>query len=286
MFGWFRRKETINQTWRWAAVVAFAGMIAVNIIAATTTWLGGLNTGEVSDAHPNLFAPAGYTFSIWSAIYLLLILFLVRSWQVWQAATPTLPIKDHNYVLKLFTATSLINAAWMFAWQYQVFWLSVILMIALLVALAEIHRIVASARLSLSEVLAVRAPFSIYFGWVTVALIANVTTWLVSVNWDGWGVSGLTWMITMLLVGAIVLIGVGAYRRDWLYTAVGVWAYIGILVEHMTPDGHAARYGDVIMTLAVVIPMIAAATIAIGVWRINASQSLVDRLIARWLPWK
>ncbi len=33
----------------------------------------------------------------------------------------------------------------------------------------------------------VHVPFSIYLGWITVATIANITSWLYEVGWSGWG---------------------------------------------------------------------------------------------------
>ena len=46
-------------------------MVAVNYLANVLP-LNGRRTGEVSDAYPSLFTPAGVTFSIWGVIYLLL----------------------------------------------------------------------------------------------------------------------------------------------------------------------------------------------------------------------
>ena len=39
--------------------------------------IAGKTTGELSDLYPNLFVPAGITFSIWGVIYLLLIGFII-----------------------------------------------------------------------------------------------------------------------------------------------------------------------------------------------------------------
>ncbi|MDZ7935160.1 MAG: hypothetical protein U5M51_09390 [Emticicia sp.] len=38
----------------------------------------GKNTGQLSEQYPNLFVPAGITFSIWGIIYLLLLIFCVQ----------------------------------------------------------------------------------------------------------------------------------------------------------------------------------------------------------------
>jgi translocator protein len=57
-------------------VAAFAIMIFMNYLANALP-LGGRTTGELSTQYPNLFVPAGITFSIWGLIYLLLLGFCV-----------------------------------------------------------------------------------------------------------------------------------------------------------------------------------------------------------------
>ena len=50
--------------------------VVINYLAALIP-LGLGNTGEISDLYPNLFVPAGITFSIWAVIYLFLGAFIV-----------------------------------------------------------------------------------------------------------------------------------------------------------------------------------------------------------------
>jgi len=51
------------------AAVAYVAMVAVNYLASTLP-INNRSTGDISNAYPNLFAPAGLTFSIWGLIYL------------------------------------------------------------------------------------------------------------------------------------------------------------------------------------------------------------------------
>ena len=62
-----------------AITVAYLAMIATNYLANALP-IGGKTTGELSDNLPNLFTPAGVTFSIWGLIYLLLAVYVVYSW--------------------------------------------------------------------------------------------------------------------------------------------------------------------------------------------------------------
>lgn len=253
MFGLFKKKETVSKEWRWYATAAFLAALVFNGLAGSTTLLNGQNTAAISDKYANLFAPAGFTFAIWGIIYLLLIVFLVRMFGQWVTNKPRVPTKVLNSTLKLFTYTSLLNAAWLLAWQYEVLWLSVLLMIGLLGTLIVLHRDLAKQEKSTSEYVAVQLPFSVYLGWISVATIANITTWLVQIGWNGWVWSDSTWTILVLIVGAVIGVTTAIVRLDWAYLAVFVWAYLGILYKHLTfYDG---TYQGVVLTLVVLLPV-------------------------------
>lgn len=74
-------------------------------------------------------------------------------------------------------------------------------------------------------------PFSVYLGWITVAAIANVAAALVSVNWGGLGLSGLTWAVLVMAVALIINLAVIVTRKDIAYSLVIIWALIGIVVK-------------------------------------------------------
>lgn len=260
MFGWFSKKEQIDPKWQWAALGTYIAMLVVNGLAGSTTLLGGVDTATVSDNQPNLFAPAGLTFSIWGLIYALLGVFFFRVFAIWKTKKPRLSDNNMNQLLKLFTLSSILNAAWLFAWQYQVFWLSVVLMIGLLATLAVAHDVVTREKMGLSEMVAVRAPFSVYFGWITVATIANITTWLVSLGWRGGGIAEVTWMIVILLAGVAIAATTAWHRQDWMYLAVIIWAYYGIWFKHVSANGYDNQYPGVVMTLVILIIAVSALT--------------------------
>jgi hypothetical protein len=50
-------------------------MVVVNGLVFSTTLLGGVTSADVSNMHPTLITPAGFTFAIWGIIYTLLLLF-------------------------------------------------------------------------------------------------------------------------------------------------------------------------------------------------------------------
>jgi hypothetical protein len=154
-------------------------MVGTNYLAILLP-LGGRSTGQISDNYQNLFAPAGYAFSIWGLIHTLLGIFTV--YQLWRE-------KDElvEKVNKIFIVNALLNASWIFAWHHDLIWLSVIIMGGLLVTLIKIADIFRGRALTPKETWLVRLPFSVYFGWITVATIANVTVFLVYIGWNRFG---------------------------------------------------------------------------------------------------
>jgi hypothetical protein len=123
-------------------------------------------------------------------------------------------------------------------------------MAILLILLIKITDILRLQKFSPLENTLIRVPFSIYFGWITVATIANITVFLVSIGWNGFGIADYIWTMIILLVGALIGILRLNHDRNVAYGLVLVWAYLGILLKHITPDGFGGQYPGIIMTLA------------------------------------
>lgn len=272
----FSKKSQPNKSWLITASLAYVAMLIVNGIAGSTSWLGGVNTGEVSDSYGNLFAPAGFTFAIWGVIYLTLGIFLLRAWGVIKADKNSLKPVKINQLLILFSITSLINFAWIFAWQYKILAFSVVLIIGLLLVLKKISKELADEKMGTKDHLLIRAPFSLYLGWITVATIANITTWLVSINWDGFGLSDGTWMVAVLLVGAVIGIVNTLKNRDWIYLSVFVWAYSGILFKHLSGNAFDGKYPSTLAALYIILPIfISTAIFVMATWPYGKSSRSV-----------
>jgi hypothetical protein len=213
---------------RYANIVFFGLTVVVNSLAGGTTLIGGQATAAVSDANPTLITPAGYVFSIWGVIYMLLGVFAVYQ------ALPGQQGKEYQKKIGwLFVLSSLINIGWLFLWQFEYLSLSVVLMFLLLSTLISIYlRLgIGKSRVSLRERLAVQLPFSVYLGWITVASIANVAATLVSVGWDGFGISPETWAILVVAVALAITMLMLITRKDVAYSLVIIWALLGIGVR-------------------------------------------------------
>lgn len=254
-----------ESTLKIVTAIAFLAMIFVNYLANALP-LGGITTGEASDMYPNLFTPAGITFSIWGVIYLFLLGFTI-----YQFKTPKDKKRAQTLakLRKLYLATSLANIAWIFAWHYQIIWLSVIIMITLLTLLIFIAELINTEKYSLKETVLVRIPFSIYFGWITVATIANITVFLVSINWDGLGISDDIWAVYVLLVGAAIGICRTVKNQNLYYGSVFVWAYAGILLKHTSSTGFSNAYPNIVSTVIICLILFITTMSAVGLSKIK-----------------
>jgi hypothetical protein len=233
-----------NSLLKIGSLVTYIAMVVVNFLANSLP-INNRSTGDISNDYPNLFAPAGIAFSIWGLIYLLLAGYVVFQFVTKSEKTEGL-LKKIN---PLFIATSVANSVWIFAWHYDVIGLSVLIMAAILILLIKIADILRKEQFTALEKLFIWAPFSIYFGWITVAAIANITIFLVSIGWNGFGISAFIWTCAILLIGATIGILRMQKDKNTAYGLVLVWAYLGILLKHLSANGFNGQYPSIIITI-------------------------------------
>jgi len=213
-------------------LLGFIIMVTVNY-AANAMPINNMTTGELSDQFPNLFTPAGITFSIWGVIYLLL-LFLV----IFQARDILRSHKKENPFLHstgyLFFLSCLLNAGWIFAWHYMWTTLSLVIMVLLLLVLLKIYLNlgIGIRKTSLTEKILVHLPFQIYLGWIVVATLANTNALLVDLGYHQLGTSPL-WTIFLIAVASFITMIFMKYRGDLAINLVALWAFSGIIIKRI-----------------------------------------------------
>lgn len=217
-------KDTTRQVVNLLSVIL---ALTVNIIASVLP-LNGQNTGEISDRFKVYFVPAGYVFAIWGVIYLGWIAFTIFQLRPSQKENPRL--RRLGY---LFALSNVANAAWLFCWHYNLFGLSVLVMLTLLgLLIAGYLRLdVNRSSVGRAEYWSLDVLFSVYLGWITVATVANITDWLYFVNWNGFGISAQIWAVIMLVIASLLGVAMTLARRDAGYLLVLVWAFAGIAVK-------------------------------------------------------
>ncbi|NOK59464.1 MAG: tryptophan-rich sensory protein [Chloroflexi bacterium AL-W] len=192
---------------------------------------------------PIYFVPAGYTFLIWSVI-----VFLSATYATYQILPGQTERVLHRCIGWYVMLNTLFFSLWLWAAaqqgtfgtpNFQPIWilLTVIIIIGMLLMniLAFNHLRALKGQLTDRDMWLVQVPVSVYFGWLSVATIANTTAYLYGIGWTGelWGVP-LT--VALLCVAAIitgsVLLLFNNIQGAITYGAIIIWATIGIALEN------------------------------------------------------
>jgi len=244
-------------------LVFFVGTVIVNSLAMSIP-INNKTTGELSDQYPNLFVPAGSTFSIWGVIYLLLAIFAIYQLVYAFRSNEQKPTFIEKIGL-LFILSSLMNMGWIFAWHYEIVPLSVLVMLVLLLSLIAIYVRLGIGRADASgtEKYLVHLCFSVYLGWITVATIANITSLLVDINWNRFGLSESFWTVAVIIVAIIIALVILFNRKDIYYVLVVDWALYGIWVKRNSVDAEPIQIiivtvltGIALISLGIVIQLV------------------------------
>ncbi len=211
-------------------LIGFLGVVIFNTLAVTLP-INNKTTQVLSDQYPNLFVLSGLTFSIWGVIYLLLAIFVVYNLISAFKKGPGASFFDKIGII--FFLSCIANIAWILAWHYEAVSLSVLIMLLLLGCLLAIYLSLALGKKGTAkkDQYLVHLPFSVYLGWITIATIANITAWLVNLNWNGFGLSDQFWTVTFILVGIAITLAILFRRQDIFYALVVDWAILGILLK-------------------------------------------------------
>ena len=215
-------------------VAALVVVVLVNYLANALP-INGVKTADISNKYFNEFAPANLTFSIWAVIYSLII-----GVMIWQYVNPNeAKNKAISQFSTYFIANCLLNAAWLFAWHYEIFVLTIILMLGILYTLVQLNRIESKEfPTDLPTKWLLQSGFGVYLGWICIATIANITTFLVSLNFNKLGLTDTFWTGTVIGIGSITAaMLVVRYKNMYIGFAV-IWALIGIVLRQNQLHGH------------------------------------------------
>ncbi|GAB3898338.1 tryptophan-rich sensory protein [Spirosoma agri] len=223
-------------------VFSIIALIVMNYLSNTGAF-GGRTNANISAKYHTLITPAGYAFSIWGIIFLGLLAFAIYQATAAQRTNPRFRAVGWWVVLNAFC-----NAIWSPLFNNERIGLALVVILVMLFSLVVIkQRLLARPHVpflstdpdatlpelpaSATETWIARIPFSIYFGWLTVATILNVAVFLKATDFSLMGLSEQTWAVSILIVGLVVGAIVFNRYRSVAYILVFAWAYVAIAVE-------------------------------------------------------
>lgn len=198
--------------------------------------VNGKTVGELSDEYNNLFTPAGFAFSIWGIIFIMMIIY-----SVYQLASVFGNSSVDSYrrtsaekTSFWFILANIGNVSWLFVWLNEWTGASVLVMLTILVSLLNImlRTDLKVSGMSWKDRIFITWPIAVYAGWISVATIANFSAWLSKIGWEGGLLSEVQWTIVMISIAVVVNVFVIWKRNTHAFGMVGVWALFAIYARH------------------------------------------------------
>lgn len=204
------------------AVLSLIFMVVMNAIAIVSPF-NGISTWELSNSLNTFITPAGFTFSIWSVIYIWLIAVTLR----YAIGKITLP----REAVLIYIATCILNGLWILAWHYGNLHLSLLIILAIMIWLIVIDR---DIRDNVPK--RVRSIFLMYFGWIQIA------TLLMTLIYFQYQLDLFTdpmlykYICAWILAAAWLLNLLVIYKeRNIMTSLVAIWAMWGIINNQFDP---------------------------------------------------
>ncbi len=224
-----RTSDPMSGIPRQLAVVAAALVnIGVNSVAGAGV-LFGTTTGAVSESVETGVTPAGWAFSIWSVIFVGVLVFAVYQ------ALPRARGPRFDALAAPFVLANLLNALWQIPWLTRLFGVAAVIIVGTLASLVWLYVRLDRMEMATVERCALGVPASLFLAWLSVATALNFTVALAAAGWEG---AALWPPLLVLLVAGI---GTALLRRtaDVAFAAVLVWAFAAIYAANVPSPGEA-----------------------------------------------
>lgn len=209
------------------SLVLFFVVILINYLTATGKIPGLSPQKEISSLYHTPITPAGFAFSIWGVIYILLfvaILYMIkissdkgpRSFALEKLIVPLRALFAFNIIWNIVFGLGWIGFSFVMIVGY---WLSLVVIGISLV----------KTRAVLNPILPVA--FGLHTGWISIASVVNLYAFFVKIGWNGMGLHQDVWVI-ITIVFVLLLV---ALLQIWLknpVTPLGTaWAFFGIYAK-------------------------------------------------------
>ena len=237
-------------------VVALSAVIAVVGSFIGSGAAGGTPIQEASGgalaADATLIAPGTGAFSIWSVIYLGLLVYAV-----WQFLPSQRSAERQRSIGYWVAASLLLNAAWILSVQFNALALSVPVIVALLVVL-----IVAFVRARVTEpssrvdAVITDGTIGLYLGWVCVATAANITAALKAAGFNGWGIAPEVWSVVIIAVAGLVGVLLALFFEGRIAPTLSLcWGLAWVAVARLAdqPESAPTAIAAIVAVVAIIV---------------------------------
>ncbi|MFC6098670.1 hypothetical protein [Olivibacter domesticus] len=241
-----------------ASTYIFAFVISM---LGQTGAIGNYTMAEISAKYESGITPASFTFSIWSIVYLSLFIMVV--FHLIQAFR-----KNENYITNkeipllgvVFAVNQLAISLWVYTWLNDMSGISFALLLIQLFTLYVIDRRLQMLNPKKGKIslFITQLSLSIYFGWITIATLANFAAWLVSLGWLAGDMDlylSYALLSTAIVVGSVVVY----FKHNIFFGLVIIWAIYGVIMKRFEVGNeffyslvYLGAFGIIIVLLAII----------------------------------
>ncbi|MGV8907017.1 MAG: TspO/MBR family protein [Acetobacterium sp.] len=238
----------------WIGLILLMSTLIINGLGAFG-FFNGLSQRVLSDRYMTLITPAPSTFSIWSLIYVLLIS---------AAVMMIVKNKDSYYgkaidgISYLFWLSSIFNMLWIICFSYTWIGVSAIVILAFAITLGLL--ILQLGKIQTGKQWLLPTAFGMYTGWLLIASVVNISAWLVSVNWQGFGIRADYWGILVLIIAVALTVLITRITKNTILPVPVAWGYFGIYQSLMSPEGFQGAYPSLAIAALVGIVLLVVMT--------------------------
>ena len=239
----------------WINGLFFIVTLAINTLGAIGL-INGLSQKQISDMYLTLITPSPATFSIWSVIYMLLLISVIV-----MIARKNDTYYDNvvDQITGLFRISCVLNIAWIVSFSFVLVELSLLFIIGFVITLALICQKLLKIQDKKRWLLPLT--FGLYTGWLVIATVVNTAAALVKLKWNGFGLANDVWGIIILVIAVFLVIFVLSKIRNAAFPLPVAWAYFGIYQFLKAPEGFKGEFGllqTVALSGAAVLVVVAA----------------------------
>lgn len=242
-------------------IIAFVFAFMISMLGQTDV-IGGYNMAEISDKYESGITPADFTFSIWSVIYIALsVMTIFHLVQAFKQPEDYITNRELKLIGGVFALNQFVISLWVYTWLNDMPGVSLALLLVQFFTLYVIDR-----RLRLLNpkkgnisLFITQLPLSIYFGWITVATLANFAAWLISLGWLANPSLNLYVSYALLMVAAMMGLVVVYFKHNIFYGIVIIWAIYGIIMKvmergeaHYHSLVYLGAFGIILILLAII----------------------------------
>ncbi|MBC8034374.1 MAG: tryptophan-rich sensory protein [Chitinophagaceae bacterium] len=235
---------------RWITLAA----ILLNIVLGgvlNATAAPGRSIADITYLYNSLFVPAGYAFAIWGVIYLAHLLYGIVQ------LLPAQRVKDgYDRLNGGMIVINLLGLTWQVVFRSNKIGISVLIIAIMLITgvVLFIRSIKAAQTAGYNKWIVV--PFSLFLGWISVATIANFSTWLLALGWHGGSIGEETWTIVFLAIALLLAAYISIRFTDVIYPLVITWStyalWFALRPNHPAPANTALAVAVLSLVLAAI----------------------------------